>query len=346
MMRVLLIPYPGTWRIEGGHKTQVLQTARALHSAGVEVAIGDVRLARSSAADVVHYFGDPRPLLDRGRPAGRFVVSPVYFPAWFEIGPHRWRGGRRAWAAAQLRHHLRSIRRPGMRRRQWADIRTRLRAMAQADVIVTQSRAETRLLEADADGLLPDVRVAHNGVDPCFFDGAAAQGRSIVGDEPFVLSVGRIEPRKNQLTLARAMRSVSRRLVLVGAVLPGNEGYLRACTDALPSLVHLPHMDRRVLPHVYAAADVHVLPSWYETTGLATLEAMAAGAPCVAGLGPCVEDYFAGADGVRLNRPGDERGLCASILAALEEPRGRGRDLAARYTWDRTARELLDAYQR
>jgi glycosyltransferase involved in cell wall biosynthesis len=345
-MRVLLVPYPGTWRIEGGHKTQVFQTARALHGAGAEVAIGDVGLAGSSAADVVHYFGDPRPLLDVGRPAARFVVSPVYFPAWFEIGPNRWRGGHWAGAAAHIRHRLRSLRRPGMRRRQWADVHARLRAMAQADIIVTQSRAETRLLEADADGPLPDVRVAHNGVDPWFFDGSAVQGHSIVGDEPFVLSVGRIEPRKNQLTLARAMRSVPRRLVLVGAVLPGNESYLRACADALPSLVHVPHLDRRVLPHVYAATDVHVLPSWYETTGLATLEAMAAGAPCVAGLGPCVEDYFASAEGVRLSRPGDERGLRASILDALDEPRGQGRKLAARFTWDRTARELLDAYQR
>ena len=81
-------------------------------------------------------------------------------------------------------------------------------AMAQADVIVTQSRAETRLLEADAGMPLPHARVAHNGVDPWFFEGSAARGRSIVGEEPFVLSVGRVEPRKNQLTLARAMRSV------------------------------------------------------------------------------------------------------------------------------------------
>jgi glycosyltransferase involved in cell wall biosynthesis len=113
---------------------------------------------------------------------------------------------------------------------------------------------------------------------------------------------------------------------------------------ALPSLEHLSHVDRSLLPHLYAAADVHVLPSWYETTGLATLEALAAGTPCVAGRGPCVEDYFQGR--VRLHRPGDERGLRASILGALGEARGLGRELAAQFTWERTAGELLDAYQR
>lgn len=344
-MRVLLVPYPGTWGIEGGHKTQLFQTARALRSAGATVAVGDVGLARSSWFDVVHYFGDPRPLLSAGRPPGRFVVSPVYFPAWFEFGPLRWSGGCRTWVTAHLRHRLRSVKRPGRRRRQRAEVRARIRAMAEADVIVTNSRAETRLLEADAGGPLPEVRVAHNGVDPSFFGGSVERGRSILGQDPFVLCVGRIEPRKNQLTLAKAMRSVPRRLVLLGTVLPGNEGYLRACQEALPSLVHLSHVGDR-LPHVYAAADVHVLPSWYETTGLTTLEALAAGTPCVAGRGPCVDDYFAGAAGVWLHRPGDRRGLRAGVLAALDAPRGQGRELAARYPWKRTAEELFDAYRR
>ena len=342
MKRVLLVPYPGTWRIEGGHKTQLFQTARALRRAGMEVAIGDLGLATSARFDVVHYFGDLRPLLDAGRPPGRVVVSPVYFPAWFELGPLRWRGGCRTWVASHLRRQLRSIRHPSARRRQWAEVRARIDAMARADVIVTNSRAEARLVEADAGRPIPSIRVAHSGVDPVFFTGTVEQGRRLLGDDPYVLCVGRIEPRKNQLTLARAMRQVPRRLVLIGTVLPGNEGYLRACMEALPSLVHRSHVGN-LLPHAYAAADVHVLPSWYETTGLATLEALAAGTPCVAGQGPCVEDYFEGQ--VRLHRPGDQRGLRAGILATLDEPRDQGRELAARFTWERTAEELLDAYR-
>jgi glycosyltransferase involved in cell wall biosynthesis len=341
---VLLVPYPGTWGIEGGHKTQVFQTAKALRDAGATVAVGDVGLARSGWFDVIHYFGDPQPLIAAGRPPGRLVVSPVYFPAWFELGPLRWSGGCQTWITAHLRHRIRMAKHPRRQRRRWAEVETRIRAMAMADVIVTNSQAETRLLEADAGGPLPEVRVAHNGVDPSFFTGSAELGRSLLGQGPFVLCVGRIEPRKNQLTLAKAMRLVPRRLVLLGTVLPGNEPYLRACRQALPSLVHLSHVGDR-LPHVYAAADVHVLPSWYETTGLTTLEALAAGTPCVAGRGPCVDYYFADATGVWLHRPGDQRGLRARVLDALEAPRGQGRELAARYTWERTAKELLDAYR-
>jgi glycosyltransferase involved in cell wall biosynthesis len=343
-MRVLLVPFPHSWRVEGGHRTQQMQSARALRRAGAQVAIGEVGLARSARFDVVHVFGDPRPLLDLGRPPGRVVVSPVHLPAAVELGPVRWRGGCRTWVMSHLGHRLRTLRHPGAQRRRWAEVRARLEAMARADVIVANSRAEARLVEDDAVGPMPAIRVAYSGVDQSFFAGSAARGRSMLGGDPFVLCVGRVEPIKNQLTLARAMRSVPRRLVLVGAVLPGNEGYLRACLATLPSLVHVPHVDRSLLPHLYAAADAHALPSWYETTGLATLEALAAGTPCVAGRGPCVEDYFDGR--VRLHRPGDERGLRASILGALGEARGRGRELAARFNWERTAEELLDAYQR
>jgi glycosyltransferase involved in cell wall biosynthesis len=342
MRRVLLIPYPNSWRTEGGHRTQIMQTARALRRAGLQVAIGNISLARSAPFDVVHYFGDPRPLLQAGRPCGRFVVTPVHLPAAYELGTIRWHGGWRTWVAAQFRRQLRPIRHPKSSSRQRAGIRARLQAVARADIIVVNSAAEARLLRDDAVGPLPSIHVARSGVDSSFFAGSAERGRAMLGNDSFILCVGRVEPLKNQLTLARVMRSISRRLVLVGAVPDGHEAYFRACITACPSLVHLPHIERHALPHIYAAADVHVLPSWYETTGLATLEALAAGTPCVAGQSPCVEDYFSAS--VRLHRPGDERRLRANILAALDEPRGRGRALAARLTWDRTATEILDAY--
>ena len=342
-MRIVLVPYPRSWCMEGGHHTQLFQTARALRAAGVEVVIGDVQLAVSARFDVVHFFGDPRPLFAAGRPSGRVVVTPVHLPAAYELGATRWHGGCRTWVASQLRRQLRSVRRPRACVHQRATIRARLQAVAQADVIVVNSPAEARLLRDDADGPLPRIHIARSGVDQSFFTGSADRGRAIVGADPFVLCVGRIEPLKNQLALARVMRSIPRRLVLIGAVPFDHQEYLRACFAALPSLLHLPHIDRSLLPHIYAAADVHVLPSWYETTGLATLEALAAGTPCVAGHSPCVEDYFASS--ARLARPGNERKLRANILAALDEPRGRGKALASRLTWTRTAMEILHAYK-
>jgi len=341
-MRVLLVPFPDSWRVEGGHRMQQVQTASALRRAGVGVAIGDLELAFSAGFDIVHYFGDPRPLLRMGQPSGRLVVSPVYFPATFELGPTFREGGRGPVIRAVARHWARSVRHPFKGRHHRGNFQDRIAALATADLIVTNSRAEASLLANDAAQLLPSIRVAHSGVDPVFFTGSAEQGRKMIGEEPFVLCVGRIEPRKNQLSLARAMQTIPRRLVLVGTVLPGNEAYLEACQRALPALVHVAHVPWDRLPDLYAAADVHVLPSWYETTGLATLEALAAGTPAVAGRGPCVEDYFG--DHVRLHAPRSIRQLRRAITQALEGPTGYEQELAATFSWDRTAKELLDAY--
>lgn len=227
-MRVLLVPYPHTWAIEGGHLTQQFQTARALRRAGAQVVVGDVALARTGHFDVIHLFGDPRPLFASGRPFGRLVISPIHFPSWFEVSPPRWHGGGAGWVTSHFRHALRSAKHPQRRRRRLSDMRDRLDATASADLIVTNSLAEARLLQADANRPLPAIHVAHNGVDRSFFTGSPQLGRSVVGSSPFVLCVGRVEPRKNQLTLARAMRSIPRRLVLLGAVIPGNERYLEA----------------------------------------------------------------------------------------------------------------------
>lgn len=344
MTRVLLVPYPGTWQIEGGHRTQQLQTARALRRLGIDVAVGDPGGAAGSGFDIVHFFGDPRPLLALGRPGGRLVVSPVHFPSWIELGPIPWRGEARHRIRGRAVHLARSVRHPRARARRRAELMARLSAVAEADLVVTNSHAEARLLRNDSPRAMPSIAVAHSGVDEQFFDASAQQGRELAGMDAFVLCVGRVEPIKNQLSLCRAMRGgTALPLLLVGSVLPGNEAYLAACRRELPSLVHIPHLDRTLLRHVYAAAGCHVLASWFETTGLATLEALAAGTPCVVARSPCVEEYFSGH--VEMADAGNVAALREAIEAVLiRGPRGDEQDHAGRFTWHRTAEELCRAY--
>jgi len=344
-VRVLLVPYPATWGLQGGHRTQALQTQEALARAGVACEIVEPREAVAAAADVVHFFGSPGPLLALGRPIAPLVVTPVHFPARVVLGWLPERPGRVPAARARARHTALCVRYPRRRRGIRDEFAAAVAAYGEADLLVVNSLAEGELLRADARGPLPPVRVAYSGVAKPFFHGSPEEGRRLLelGDEPFALCVGRVEPRKNQLALALALRELPHRLVLVGAVHPANEGYLAACRRARPDLLHVPHLDPSLLPHVYAAAAVHVLPSWYETTGLATLEALAAGTPAVAGRGPCVEEYFR--ECAALHDPGDLRGLRAALHRALATPRGTGLDAARRLSWDRTAAELLAAYE-
>jgi glycosyltransferase involved in cell wall biosynthesis len=342
-VRVLLVSYPGTLDLVGGHVTQQVETARALRRLGVEAELGSIEDAIAAEVDIVHAFGDIRPLLALGRPRRGLVVSPIYFPESVIFGPVYRRGGLRHVLEARARHRVRIHRHARTRRLGIDDFRAMHAAWREADLVVVNSIAEGKLLQRDASGF-DDLRVAYSAVADEAFDGDATQGRRLVGidDEPFVLSVARVEPRKNHLSLALALRGLPVRLVLVGAVLPGNEHCLAAIREVLPNVIHVQHIDHELVRHVHAAAAVHALPSWYETTGLSTLEALAAGRPVVVAHGPCVDEYFDGC--AHLCNAGSVRGIRQAVVRALEGPAGCEEERARSFSWNRTARELMEAY--
>jgi glycosyltransferase involved in cell wall biosynthesis len=342
-MRVLLVPYPGSFELVGGHTTQQIETARALRHVGVDARVGTIDDALADRHDVVHAFGDIRPLLGRGTPKGKVVVSPIYFPRSIVLGPVYRGAGRVSMLKTRLRHRLSPFRHPRAWRRRLADFREMHEAWRRADVIVVNSVAEGELLESEGFRF-PNVHVAYSGVATEAFDGDAATGRRILGldEEPFVLSVARLEPIKNQVALARALQKLPFRLVLVGIVLPGNEGFFAAVRRAAPQLLHLPHVDHRDVRHVHAAATVHALPSWFETTGLSTFEALAAGRPAVVARGPCVDEYFGGC--ATFCDPADRGSIRQAIERAATGPFGCERELAASFSWDSTAKALIAAY--
>lgn len=345
-MRVLIVPYPWEGEVVGGHVTQHTETVLALRRRGVDAEMASIEEAVESDADIVHAFEDIRPLLARGRPRGRLVVTPIYFPRSFKLSamPMYRRGEPSHMLAVRLRHRAHVLRHPGVRRARVAEVEQRDRAWARADLVVVNSHAEAALLCGDVP-YLGDVWVAHSGVADDAFGGDPEEGRRLLGlvrEEPFVLSVGRIEPIKNYVSLALAMRDVPAQLVLVGSVLPGNECYLAEVRAALPGVIHVPHVEHALLPHVHAAAAVHALPSWYETTGLSTLEALATGTPVVTARTPCVEEYFGGI--AHFCDADDVGSIRAALLLALEGPSGAEQDWARRYSWERTAEALLDAY--
>lgn len=342
-MRVLIVPYEASAGLVGGHVTQYNETASALRRLGVDARIGSIDDAMGAEVDIVHAFHDIRPLLARGRPRAKLVVSPIYFPINVMLGPVLRRGGPRYVAEARLRHAARVVRHARERRGRMADLRAQHAAWQQADRVIVNSNAEARLLRRDAPALR-DLRVAYSGVAHEAFEGDPAEGRRLLGteDTPLIVSVARVETRKNQLSLALAVRDLPVRLALVGAVLPGNESYFDTVRAALPNVIHVSHIDHGLLRHVYAAATVHALPSRYETTGLATLEALAAGRPVVVSGGPCVEEYFEGC--ARFCNPLGIRSIRRAVFDALDGPLGCEQERARSFSWDRTASELLDHY--
>ena len=99
------------------------------------------------------------------------------------------------------------------------------------------------------------------------------------------------------------------------------------------------------LRELYRAARVHACVSWYETPGLASLEAALCGCNLVVTPGGCTHEYFG--DAAHYCEPYDPRSIRAAVEAALStEPNP---ELAARVTrefnWDAAARSTLRGYE-
>jgi glycosyltransferase involved in cell wall biosynthesis len=171
----------------------------------------------------------------------------------------------------------------------------------------------------------------------------------------FILNVGLIYPGKNIPNLLKALK-LAREKEDVKLVIAG--GGRRLYTDELRRIDDLglrqhvfligyvPHED---LPAVYSTAEALVFPSFYESFGLVSLEAMACGCPVVTSLTGGTRE--AAGDAAIYVRPGDETELARAILRVLTEPelrsalREKGFQNAKRFSWEKTAQETLGVLQ-
>ena len=225
-----------------------------------------------------------------------------------------------------------------------------------------EARQLVRLYGADPARTL----VVPPGVDlDRFAPGSRSAARRAVGVPPdavVLLFVGRIQPLKapdvvlhaaaELLAADPALRS-RLRVHVVGA--PSGSGLaaprqLQELAGALgiAELVHFfpPQPAGRLAEH-YRAADVTVVPSHNESFGLVALEAQACGVPVVAaavgGLPTAVRDGVSGVL-VEGHAPRDYAVAVRAVLARRELLSAGARRHAARFSWDRTADALVQAY--
>ncbi len=210
---------------------------------------------------------------------------------------------------------------------------------------------------ADAD----NVAVIPPGVDTDRFrplDQAECRRKLGIGGERVLLYVGRLERLKGVDILLRAMQQLEHpagvKLLIVGGNMGSHEmtrlkGIARemGIEKKVQFLGSAPHSE---LPVYYNAADVCVLPSYYESFGLAALEASACGKPVVAsrvgGLPSVVLDGRTGyLIAWRCPGPFVERLDLLLTNDHLRRQMGAAaREHAETLTWDATADRLLGAF--
>jgi glycosyltransferase involved in cell wall biosynthesis/SAM-dependent methyltransferase len=167
-------------------------------------------------------------------------------------------------------------------------------------------------------------------------------------DGEFILCVGAIDLRKNQLVLARATRDMDIPLVLLG---PAHEPdtLARLATAGGSNVVHVERVPGELVASAYHGAAVHVMASYAEGAALVNLEAAIAGTPLVVSNRSSEFEYFG--DLVRYCDPTDPGSIRAAIEDALGAREREPERIAAlqertrQLTWERTAKATVQAYE-
>ncbi len=118
--------------------------------------------------------------------------------------------------------------------------------------------------------------------------------------QPLLLNVGRVTAQKNQDVLIRALACLPQaHLAIAGAGPKDDTFHELAVTLGIESRLHmLGALQAQDIADLYAAADLFVFPSIWETFGLAAAEAAMAGMPMVVADLPVLREVLH-ADGVR-----------------------------------------------
>lgn len=320
-MKVLFNTYPTAFVVPGGGEVQLRELARRLSSEGVEVGFFDPWQPTLAAFDLVHFFsvfGGSLHFCQLAKQlSGRLVISPGLWPENPSLYP-------------------------------MGEIQAMLDL---ADLIVPNSLAEQQLLNQRFNLAAARTAVIYNGVEPAAFAKPDPElFARTYGVSRYLLNVGNIEPRKNQLRLIRAAQGIDLPLVFVGAV--RDREYFYECRRQAGAramfLPPLPH-DSPLLVSAYAGAALFVLPSLLETPGLVALEAAAAGCArlVVTGVGSARE-YF-GEQVEYVGQPEDEAAIRQAMERALSRPLdqpGRLQQwICEKFSWEQSAKELAMAYR-
>jgi glycosyltransferase involved in cell wall biosynthesis len=184
----------------------------------------------------------------------------------------------------------------------------------------------------------------------------AVRARYGIGERPFILGLSKLQPRKNFARLIRAFHAARQEAALPHRlVIGGSKGWLFdeifATVQELGlegDVVFPGFVDDGDLPALFSAAEFFTYPSLYEGFGLPILEAQACGAAVLTGDNSCLPE--AGGDGALYVDAESVESIAAGIVRLATDGAYRralaemGSVNARKFTWERSAQQLISAY--
>lgn len=243
--------------------------------------------------------------------------------------------------------------------RQLYDFKFRHAAANATRVIAISEHTKSDIVELY--GISPDkIDVIYQGCSPVFNETFAMENAGMVKrlynlPERYIVMVGTVEQRKNQILAVEALPALPKdiKLVIVGRE---RNSYGRMLAERISRLglgqrvLRLTGVPTEHLPALYRMAQFAAYPSRYEGFGLPIIEAINSGTPVIAATGSCLEE--AGGPGALYVHPDYPEEFAAQALRLIEDSALRrdmvaaGQGYTARFSRPVFAARVMDTYGR
>ena len=325
-MKVLLCTRGDYYRNFAGDSMQVIKLTHYLRKKGVTVDINDGVINDYSGYDIVHLFN-----LNRTGETYKYykiahkykkniVISPLY------------------WDLTTYYKYFNDM--EGVKLTERCNL-YREEILKGCKKIFPNSYIEEKLLRKKFEINSPSC-VVYNGVEVEAEDTPLYNFKDRYNFDNYILSVGRISPEKNQLTLCKVCDRLGLQLVLIGNV--SNKEYFKQCIK-YHNVTYLGFMDSYNIYNAYRFAKLHILPGFFETPGLSSLEAAASGCILVSTEEGSAREYFK--DMATYCSPYDEKSIETSILEGIKSHKMNKLKeyVLSHYSWEKSANEIFKCYQ-
>jgi glycosyltransferase involved in cell wall biosynthesis len=365
-MRVLFGVAGDFHYLPSGESIQVLKTKEYLERLGVRADVLDASVRDVRGYDIVHLFNlnKAAEIAKLGERAKTFHIPVVLSPIYWNLDEYESKVLLNSFLKRRVLHLVigfaersRLLRNiiygafggPLQRIRYGPIHREKQKqCLAMVDLVLPNALSEQRVLEEDF-GIFGKYSVVPNAVETSI----TPSDRSFLLQkyqlpEQFILSAARIEYRKNQLSLIKALKELRIPVVLAGQVNPVEKSYWWKCLNEGNGLVrYLGHLSQNDVYGLMRMAKAHVLPSWFETPGLSSLEAGFNDCQVVTTERGSTREYFG--DLAHYCDPESIDSIREAVMSACSAPKDMSRlkkNILRNYTWEQTAEATVVAYHR
>ena len=354
-MKVALIARSTLYKVHGGITVQVLATAKNLSELGIDAVVHLTNeKINYNEFDLLHFFDITRPaniLYHIKKSTKPFVLSPILINYSEYDKQHRkgLSGIIFRTFPPSANEYLKAISRWLLKKDSlqsknylWKGHTDSIQDILQrTEMILPNSQHEYDQLKALYHFNKP-YTIVPNGIDDILFhpDGP------FLKDDKLVLCAARIEGIKNQFNLIKALNNTDFKLILIGDPSPNQKKYYNSCKKvAAKNIEFIPRVSQDELKSYYQNAKVHILPSWFETCGLSSLEAAAMGCNIVISDKGYSREYFE--DDAFYCDPGSPESIYDAVKKASERPYPKTlqEKISINYTWKQAAIRTLEAYK-